>query len=103
MDVDFAISGPLVQPRLPKLSNMLGTSLHRLKGGGFKVRLKAGSVRLSADSGHMKVVIWLGGSLRFDVLCTDFISHVAAARNPIAPRPQVLAPIAFAQAGKLGQ
>ena len=29
------------------------------KGGGFKLRLKAGSVRRSADSGHIEVVIWL--------------------------------------------
>jgi hypothetical protein len=57
---------------------------HRLKGGGFKERLKAGSVRHSADSGHTKVVIWLGRSLRFDILHPDFISHVATARNPIA-------------------
>src|SRR5215831_18812949 len=38
--------------------------LHRLKGGGFGLRLKAGSVRHSADSGHTKVVVWLGLSLR---------------------------------------
>src|SRR5215831_16845454 len=57
----------------------------------------------SADSGHTKVVIWLGLSLRFDVFHPDFIGHVATACNPIAPCPQVLAPVAFAQAGKLGQ
>src|SRR5215469_8758146 len=52
----------------------------------------------SADSGHTKVVIWLGLSLRFDVFHPDFIGHVATACNPIAPCPQVLAPVAFAQA-----
>jgi hypothetical protein len=36
---------------------MLGTLLHRLKGGGFTLRLKAGSVRHSADLANMKVVV----------------------------------------------
>src|SRR5262245_32287654 len=62
--------------------------LRRLKGGGFKVRLNAGSIRHSADSGHTKVV-------RLDVFHPDLICYVATACNPIAPCPQVLAPVAF--------
>src|SRR5262245_40434670 len=77
--------------------------LRRLKGGGFKVRLNAGSIRHSAASGPTKVVVWLGLSLRLDVFHPDLICYVATACNPIAPCPQVLAPVAFAQAGKLRQ
>ena len=48
----------------------------------------------------MKVIVWLGRSLRFDVFHPHFIGDVAAARNPIASCPQVLTPVAFAQVGK---
>src|SRR5262245_14652317 len=77
--------------------------LRRLKYCGVKVRLNAGSIRHSAYSEHTKVVIWLGLSLRLDVFHPDLICYVATACNPIAPCPQVLAPVAFAQAGKLRQ
>ena len=76
---------------------------HRLKGGGFGLRLKAGSVRRSADSGHAKIIVGLGGLLGLDVFGPDFIGHVAAAGHPIAPRPQMLAPVSLAEARKLAQ
>ena len=57
------------------------------KGGGFKLRLKAGSVRRSADSGHIEVVIWFRRLLVFYVLDPYVVSHVSAARNPVAPAP----------------
>ena len=60
------------------------------KGGGFRPRLKAGSVRHAADSGHLEVVIRLRRRLVFDVLHPDLVSDVTAARYPGAPRPQVL-------------
>ena len=66
------------------------------KGGGFRLRLKAGSVRPSADSRDREIVVWLRRLLVFDVLHPHLISHVAAARNPVSSPPQVLAPIALA-------
>ncbi len=57
------------------------------KGGGFKLRLKAGSVRRSADSGHIEVVIWFRRLLVLYVLDPYVVSHVSAARNPVAPAP----------------
>ena len=36
-----------------------------------------------------------------DVLDPDLIGDVAAARNPISPRPQMLTPIAFSQCTEL--
>ena len=57
------------------------------------VRLKAGPIRRTL--GHTKVVVWFGLSLGFDVFHLDFIRHVATACNPIAPCPQMLAPVAF--------
>ena len=38
------------------------------KGGGFQLRLKAGSVRHLADSGHVEVVVRFWWFLVFDVL-----------------------------------
>ena len=73
------------------------------KGGGFRLRLKVGSVRHSADLGHLEIIIGLRRHLAFDVLHPDLISNVAAARNPVAPRPQVLTPVAFAQNPELAQ
>src|SRR5262249_46797508 len=81
---------------------MLGTMLHRLKGGGFRVRLKAGSVRLRrTPSRHLKVIIRLWRTLVFYVFRPDLICHVTAARNPVTSCPEVLPPVPFAQAGKL--
>ena len=37
------------------------------KGGGFRLRLKAGSVRHAADSGHLEIIIRLRWRLVFDV------------------------------------
>ena len=73
------------------------------KGGGFRLRLKAGSVRHAADSGHLEVVIRLRRHLVFDVLHPDLVSDIAAARDPVAPRPQVLTPVAFTQNAELAQ
>ena len=61
------------------------------KGGGFKLRLKAGLVRHSADSRHIEVVIWFRRLLVLYVLDPYVVSHVSAARYPVAPAPQVLA------------
>jgi hypothetical protein len=73
------------------------------KGGGFGLRLEAGSVRHTADSGHFEVIIRLWRHLVFVVLHPDLVSDVAAARNPVASRPQVLTPVAFAQNAELAQ
>jgi hypothetical protein len=73
------------------------------KGGGFELRLKAGSVRHSADLGHVEVVIRLWWLLVLDVLNPYFVGHVSAARNPVAPAPEVLAPIPFAQDPEFAQ
>jgi hypothetical protein len=62
-------------PRLPQLkcvSSKKGQN-YRVdtplpKGGGFKLRLKAGSVRRSVDSGHIEVVIWFRRLLALYVL-----------------------------------
>jgi hypothetical protein len=64
------------------------------KGDGFGLRLEAGSVRHGADSGHLEVVIRFWRHLVFDILHPDLVSDVATARDPVAPRPQVLTPVA---------
>jgi DNA invertase Pin-like site-specific DNA recombinase len=51
------------------------------KGGGFRLRLKAGSVRHSADSDALEIIVWLGWHLVSDVLHPDLISDVAAGRQ----------------------
>ena len=62
--------------------------LHRLKGGGFRLRLKAGSVRRSADiaanSRDIEVVVGLGRNLVLDVFDPHVVRHIAAAhyRSP---------------------
>src|SRR6266403_3630399 len=57
----------------------------------------------SADSGHVEVVIRLRRGLVLDVLGPHLIGLVAAAGNPVASRPQVLAPVALAQACELAE
>ena len=57
------------------------------KGGGFRLRLKAGSVRPAADSGNGKIVVRLRRRLVLDVFRPDLIGDVATARNPISPCP----------------
>jgi hypothetical protein len=69
--------------------------LHRLKGGGFRLRLKAGSVRLRrtlVDSCHAEVVarIWRRVVLGVFPLIAD-------TRNPIASGPLLLVPLALEQ------
>lgn len=68
--------------------------LHRLKGGGFRLRFKAGSVRRPADRGanirHVEVIVWFVRRLVLDVLNPHLVRHIAARRNPIAPRPRSL-------------
>ena len=81
----------------------LGVNTPPPKGGGFRLRLKAGSVRPAADSGNGKIVVRLRRRLVLDVFRPDLIGDVAAARNPISPRPQVLAPVALAQYPELAQ
>src|SRR5215468_4548707 len=65
------------------------------KGGGFRLRLKAGLVRLRRtwrpSLGHVEVVVWFRWRLILDVVNPHLIGHVAAAHNPVAPRPQMLA------------
>ncbi len=63
--------------------------LHRLKGGGFKLRLKAGSVRHSADSGHVEVVVRFRRHLALYVLHPDFACYVSAARTNLMDAPLV--------------
>jgi hypothetical protein len=77
--------------------------LHRLKAVASGLRLKAGLVRRSADSGHLEVIVRFGGSLVFDALHPDLIGYVTTARDPVAARPHVLTPIAFSQNAELRQ
>jgi hypothetical protein len=73
------------------------------KGGGFRLRLKAGSVRHSADSSHIEVVVWFGWRLVLDVLDPYLVSDVSAACYPVPPGSEVLAPVPFAQYAELTQ
>ena len=73
------------------------------KGGGFKLRLKAGSVRLSADLGNREVVVRFGWRLVLDVFDPNLISDVSTAGNPVSPGPEVLAPIPLAQDAEFAQ
>src|SRR5512136_2387697 len=57
----------------------------------------------SADSRHLEVVVRLGWGLVLDVFGPHLICHVPAARDPVASCPQVLAPVALAQARELAQ
>ncbi len=76
---------------------------HRLKAGGFRFRLKAGSVRPSADKRHTKIVIGFGRLLVRDVVQPHLVRYVPAAGHPVATCPKVLAPVALAQCPKLAQ
>src|SRR5246127_963651 len=67
------------------------------KGGGFRLRLKAGSVRHAADSSHIEVVVWFGWRLVLHVLDPYLVNDVSAACYPVPPGPEVLAPVPFAQ------
>jgi hypothetical protein len=44
-----------------------------------------------ASLGHVEVVVWFRWRLVLDVVNPHLIGHVAAAHNPVAPRPQMLA------------
>jgi hypothetical protein len=44
-----------------------------------------------ASLGHVEVVVWFRWRLVLDVVNPHLIRHVAAAHNPVAPRPQTLA------------
>src|SRR5712675_2960247 len=57
----------------------------------------------AADSGHIEVVVRFWRGLVLDVFGPYLIGHVAAARNPVTPGPQVLAPVALAQGTELAQ
>lgn len=73
------------------------------KGGGFGLRLKAGSVRHSADTGHGEIIIRLGWRLVLYVLDPDLIGDVPAACYPVSPGPEVLAPVPLAQHAEFAQ
>ena len=77
--------------------------LHRLEVGGFGLRLEAGLVRRSAGSCHRKIVVRLRWLLGFDILHPYSVRHIAACANPVASRPQVLAPVTFLQHRKLAR
>ena len=65
--------------------------LHRLKGGGFRLRLKAGLVRLAADSGQMEVVVRFRRGLVFDVFGSYPIDDIAPATTQAAQATAALA------------
>jgi len=71
------------------------------KAGGFGLRLEAGSVRRSADSCHTEIIVRLRRLLILDIFHPDLVRHIAARGDPIAARPQVLAPVSFLQRCKL--
>lgn len=73
------------------------------KGGGFRLRLKAGSVRRPADSRNVEVVVRFWRDLALDVLCPRLVRDVAARHHPVAACPEMLAPVALAQRGELAQ
>lgn len=68
---------------------------HRLKAGGFGLRLKAGFCRPLADLYDFEIVIWFLWLLRFNILLPHFICYISATRHPVTPRPQMLSPISF--------
>jgi|GEM_PF-5593233 len=71
------------------------------KAGGLLFRLKAGFIGRSADLHHIEVIIWLRWLLILDVLLPHLIGHVPARCHPVAPCPQMLAPVPFLQAPEL--
>ena len=73
------------------------------KGSGFRLRLKAGSVRPSADSGDIEVIVRFGRRLVLDSLGPHLVHHIAAVGNPISPRAKVLTSIALPQNTELTQ
>lgn len=76
---------------------------HWLKAGGFRLRLKARSVRHSADSGNVKLAARNWQRPVGNVVHPHLVRHIAASANPKASRPQVLALATLAQARKLAQ
>ena len=75
--------------------------LHRLKGGGFRLRLKAGLIGHSADLNHMKTIIRLRQILFLNIFLPYLIRNIDTRGNPVTSRPQMLAPITFLQHLKL--
>jgi len=73
------------------------------KGGGFRLRLKAGFGPPCGGLRHLEVVVWFRWRLVFDVLHPDFVGDVATACYPVAAGPHVLAPVTFAQNAELAQ
>lgn len=71
------------------------------KAGGFRLRLEAGSVRHAADSRHAEIIVWLWRLLVLNVFQPDLVRYIAARGNPVATRPQVLAPVPLLQSRKL--
>src|SRR5580692_7489164 len=67
--------------------------LHRLKAGGFRLRLKAGFSPPSADSdggcgsSDLEVIVRLWCCLILDILGPYLIGNVAAAGDPISSSP----------------
>lgn len=59
--------------------------------------------RTGTNSRHVEVVVRLRRRLVGNVFNPHLARHVAACCNPVIPRPQVLAPIAFAQYPELAQ
>src|ERR1039458_1079728 len=54
-------------------------------------------VGLAADSDHLEVVVRLLRFLILDVLLPHLVGHVPARGNPVAPGPQMLAPVPLPQ------
>ena len=53
----------------------------------LRVTAEAGSVRHSADSGHVEIVVRLRRLLVLDVVHPDLVRHVSARRRPVSTRP----------------